>query len=216
MTESTEAGIIIGRLIQSDARSFIFRCGKKESISQLALGAMIEVDLDPTTTIFAIVTNIRYLDDAMIAQLATADVLPENVVENHRIMGSPVIDALMVGFTQNNQIIQTIPPRPPIRLENVRLSTSDSLYLFTHHALSYFQNIYEARNTIFFSSVLSSHISMAHSAHRMHYDDEWLQNVVDRLTDMLIQEYPILKSCLEALAQLIPEIATLEWGINED
>ena len=139
---------------------------------------MIEVDLDPTTTIFAIVTNIRYLDDAMIAQLATADVLPENVVENHRIMGSPVIDALMVGFTQNNQIIQTIPPRPPIRLENVRLSTSESLYLFTHHALSYFQNIYEARNTIFFSSVLSSHISMAHSAHRMVYDDEWLQTLL--------------------------------------
>ena len=159
MTESTEAGIIIGRLIQSDARSFIFRCGKKESISQLALGAMIEVDLDPTTTIFAIVTNIRYLDDAMIAQLATADVLPENVIESHRIMGSPVIDALMVGFAKNNQIIQTIPQRPPIRLENVRLSTSDSLY-FIHGACSIVFSKYlrSQKHDLLFECFIVAHI----------------------------------------------------------
>ncbi|NLG96766.1 MAG: hypothetical protein GX491_05350 [Chloroflexi bacterium] len=212
--EGVEKSFVFGRMIRSDAQIFEFGCSRN-SIPALTLGSMIEVDLDTDTTIYAVISNIRYISDTMVAQLAAADDLPENVTENHRWTDTPVIEAVMIGFEQDGQIIQTLPPRPPVWLEYVRLCAPPAISRFTCHSLEYLQLLLNVRDLIPLPSVLAAHLASTHAINQAHQQGQWLQSAIDYLTGLLLLEYDLLLNVLSALVQQLPDIAFMDWGPDE-
>jgi hypothetical protein len=125
----------IGRVLRASTQGFT--CGTRSSevnypqFGAFVLTRAIESALD--TFLVGVITAIRIDDDPLVRQLIMASGENPMVVRDQREnrMVPVEIDVLNVGFVQNSIPFHTLPPRPPMSLDEVQLCDDDQIAFFT-------------------------------------------------------------------------------------
>jgi hypothetical protein len=197
---------LIGRLISSDVRQYQFSCSDAV-VTLPQIGSMVTADLHLEKTCFGIISDIHWLSDEMVAQLARSDsaVIDNGVLLDNQIQrsGGPMIHVQLVGYYQKN-FIQTLPPQPPISLEKIYICGQDDIVHFTGHSFAYLRLLLEAQN-VPFCDVIAAHLLSAHSAHLAIGDRQWVRRAMQYLASLLLADYEILAAISEAVSQKISD-----------
>ncbi len=139
---------IVGRILRASTRGFA--CGTHSSrIGDIHdFGAFVKAPIANSregAEVLGIIYKVDIQDDQLVTELVMGDNVPENVLRdqrNNRMI--PVeISALNVGFMVDGQMIQNLPPRPPLSLSEVMLCTAEEVFDFTQRH-DYFRLILDA------------------------------------------------------------------------
>jgi hypothetical protein len=198
-------GILVGRLIESNARLFRFSC-TPTTILLPQLGDMVCADTAPNSQTYGIIGGINFTSDDLTTRLAQGEVEKAVLVDNQyqRFAGGQWVDVAMVGYRTNGAIIPALPPRPPLNLEKIKLCTQQDLFEFTRGSLAYFRLLLELENEIPLADVLSSHLKAAHFCHSAQGNPEWIKKAVDRLLDLL-NDFETLLGVMTAVSSRLPD-----------
>jgi hypothetical protein len=125
---------IIGKVLRASTVGFV--CGtRSEDIGQPSFGAFVQTWPGQRTDIdvIGIIHAISIDDDPMVRQMILANNMRENTISDQRVnrMVPVEISVLSVGFTQFETVYHTLPPRPPLTLDPVRLCDDSTVRLFT-------------------------------------------------------------------------------------
>src|SRR5579871_2369722 len=127
---------IVGRVLRASTTGF--DCGTRGSkIDELhTFGAFVKVPISDGDTAYAIglIYAIRIDDDPLARELVMASYVDNNALMDQREnrMVPVEICVINIGYMVNNQMIHSLPPRPPMSLCEVELCGSDEVYEFTH------------------------------------------------------------------------------------
>jgi hypothetical protein len=198
-------GIIIGRLIESNARTFRFAC-PRSTILLPQLGDMVSAEAAPLSQIYGIIAGINFTTDDLTTRLAQGEIDKSILADNQyqRFAGGQWVDVCMVGYKNDNQIFPTLPPRPPLSLEEIRFCSTQEIIKFTQTSLSYFRLLLDLRTMIPLCDVLSSHLFATHICHETQGNPGWIKSAVDYLTG-LVDDRLILLGIMSALSSKIPD-----------
>lgn len=199
-------GVIIGRLLQSNARGFRFACTQK-TISLPRIGDLVSAEIGPDLLGYGIITDILWLSDELIAQLARAENIERGVVTDNQFQraAGQYIEVLSVGY-RDTSIHHALPPRPPLSLEQIRLCSAQEIIEFSGPSYTYFRLLLEAQDDIPINDVVAAHLVQAHTAHHAGGSPDWILGAVDNLIELLVDDYAGLTGVLEAMAQIDPGI----------
>jgi len=199
-------GVIIGRLLQSNVRSFRFTCIEK-TIALPRIGGLVCAEIDTDLLVFGVITDILWLSDELIAQLARAENIERGVVTDNQFQraAGQYIDVLSVGY-RDTSIHHALPPRPPLSLEQIRLCSAQEIIEFSGPSYTYFRLLLEAQDDIPINDVVAAHLVQAHAAHHAGGSPDWILGAVDYLIELLVDDYAGLTGVLEAMAQIDPGI----------
>lgn len=194
-------GKIIGRLLKSNARSFQFACNRN-TISVPEIGALVSAPIQPRLQAFGLITNISWLSDELVAQLARSETIERGVVTDNQFQRGigQYIDVLMVGYKRDEAVYHALPPRPPLSLEQIKLCSSQEIVGFTGVSFAYYRLLQDAYDNIPFCDVVSAHLLQTHIANQSIGRPTWIQDAIDYLIDLL-DDYDSLTQTLEALSQ---------------
>jgi hypothetical protein len=109
-------------------------------------GDLVKVPLlDTDTNVFGLVYDVQVKDDPAVRQLIlTGEMEPEAVLDQRENRLVPIeISVIAVGYQQNKQIFQGLPPQPPLSLDVLYGCDPHELRLFTRE-LGYFQLVLNA------------------------------------------------------------------------
>lgn len=202
-------GEIIGRLIQSNARGFRFACGRK-TISSPKIGGLVSAQIEPGLLAFGIITDIIWLSDELITQLARSETIERGILADNQFQRGvgQFIDVLTVGY-KDWTVHHALPPRPPLSLEQIRLCGQQEILEFSRRTFAYFRLILDAHDYIPFGDVMAAHLLQAQTIHEAVGCPTWIQDAVDYLISLLLDDYNCLLGTLEALSQ-----KGLDIGVN--
>jgi hypothetical protein len=126
---------LVGRVLRASTTGF--DCGTRSSKidEKHTFGSFVKVPLTDDRTICAIglIYAIRIDDDALARELVMASAV-DNIAlidqrENRMV---PVeICVINIGYKYHEQMVQSLPPRPPLSLSEVELCTAQEVYEFT-------------------------------------------------------------------------------------
>jgi len=203
------SGVIVGRLVQSNARGFRFTC-TQSTIFLPRMGDLVSAEIGPALLGYGIITDILWLSDDLIAQLARAENIERGVVTDNQFQraAGQYIEVLSVGY-RDTSIHHALPPRPPLSLEQIRLCSAQEVIEFSDPAYTYFRLLLEAQDDIPINDVMAAHLVQAHAAHCAGGSPAWIQGAVGHLVELLLDDYAGLTGVLEALAQIDPSIPQL-------
>ena len=125
----------IGRVLRASTQGFT--CGTRSAeVSYPSFGAFVltrAIDADVDTFLVGVITAIRIDDDPLVRQLIMASSTNPMVVRDQREnrMVPVEIDVLNVGYVQGGFPYHTLPPRPPMSLDEVALCDEDQISFFT-------------------------------------------------------------------------------------
>lgn len=125
----------IGRVLRASTQGFT--CGTRSSeVNYPQFGAFVltrAIESEADTFLVGVITAIRIDDDPLVRQLIMASGENPMVVRDQREnrMVPVEIDVLNVGFVQNGVPFHTLPPRPPMSLDEVQLCDDEQIAFFT-------------------------------------------------------------------------------------
>lgn len=126
---------IIGRVLRASTRGFDCGTHNRNIGEQHDFGAFVKAPIANSTHIYAIglIYRIEIKDDQLISELVLGEAMPDSVLRDQREnrMIPVEIKVINVGYMSGNQMIHSVPPRPPMSLSDVYLCTSDEIFYFT-------------------------------------------------------------------------------------
>jgi hypothetical protein len=96
-------------------------------------GNLVKVLLPDGITIFGLIYDVQVRDDPAVRQLILAGDIEQAIIEDQRQNRLvPVeISVLTVGYQRDSEIIQGLPPQPPISLDSLTLCTDTDIKAFS-------------------------------------------------------------------------------------
>lgn len=122
----------IGWVLRASTVDFAVGCRTLES-SVPRFGDLVKVSLQNKSQIFGLIYDVQVQDDLAVRQLILAGQMEQEAIldqrENRLV---PIeISVLIVGYRQNDAIIQGLPPQPPLSLDLLFTCTGPELLAFT-------------------------------------------------------------------------------------
>lgn len=126
---------LVGRVLRASTTGF--DCGTRGSkIDELHIfGAFVKVPISEGESAYAIglIYAIRIDDDPLARELVMASYVDNNALLDQREnrMVPVEICVINIGYMVNQQMVHSLPPRPPMSLSEVELCASEEVYDFT-------------------------------------------------------------------------------------
>jgi len=123
----------IGRLTRSTTTDYVFACKVPEH-EVPAFGAYVKAPSQRgKADVWGLIYNITFVDDMLVRQLAAADNLPEEMVEDQRQNRQVPIEVavLSIGYEQHGTFTYALPPQPPVTLDHIYPCELDEICEFT-------------------------------------------------------------------------------------
>jgi hypothetical protein len=130
-----EKNELVGRVLRASTTGY--DCGTRGSRidERHTFGAFVKVPISEDFTTYAIglIYAIRIEDDPLARELVMASMFDNNALLDQREnrMVPVEIGVINVGYIYQGQIMQALPPRPPLSLSEVELCSVDEIYHFT-------------------------------------------------------------------------------------
>ncbi|MBE0688695.1 MAG: hypothetical protein IH587_01060 [Anaerolineae bacterium] len=127
---------MVGRVLRASTTGF--DCGTRGSHldERHVFGSFVKVPIaeDYSTYAIGLIYAIRIEDDPLARELVMASIVDNNALLDQREnrMVPVEIGVINVGYTHGGDVIQSLPPRPPLSLSEVQLCSNDEIYYFTH------------------------------------------------------------------------------------
>ena len=125
--------IPIGRLTRSSTTNFVFACRIPEPEVPL-FGAFVKAPSQRgQTDVIGLIHDIAFTDDLLVRQVAVVPNLPEEIVRDQRDNRQVPIEVgvLAVGYKLGGRYEHSLPPQPPVTLDQITPCTPDEICLFT-------------------------------------------------------------------------------------
>lgn len=125
---------LIGQVLRASTVGFV--CGtRSQAIEHPAFGAFVRTQPDSVSglAVIGVIHAISIDDDPLVRQMILANNMNPATIRDQREnrMVPLEISVLNVGYEQNGQMVQTLPPRPPLSLDPVYLCDSATIARFT-------------------------------------------------------------------------------------
>jgi hypothetical protein len=139
LTTSKETVTRVGRILRASTRGFDCGTHSKEIGEQHDFGAFVKVPIANTDRdegfihAIGVIYKVEIKDDQLISELVLGEAVPDMVLRDQREnrMIPVEIKVVNVGFMVGQNIIHSMPPRPPMSLSDVDVCTADEIYRFT-------------------------------------------------------------------------------------
>jgi hypothetical protein len=190
----------IGRLLRAGTTGFVVGC-RVAQIDAPSFGALVRVALDGDYQVYGLIHDIHIDDDGLVRQLVTADGVEDAIIADNRINRNVPLEmsVLTVGYQMDGKFSHLLPPRPPLSLDVIYLSTPDEVRQFTSYGrFGYFRHLLRAAD-LPVSELLAAHIQQAGAMHAEAGNAEWKNAATQELITLLRDDYAMLMSVLGAL-----------------
>lgn len=126
---------IVGRILRASTRGFDCGTHSRHIGPHHDFGAFVKAPIANDVSIYAIglIYKVEIQDDQLIAELVLGEAVPESILRDQREnrMVPVEVKVLSVGYAHYDQIIHSLPPRPPMSLSDVELCTPEEVNYFT-------------------------------------------------------------------------------------
>lgn len=136
--------IAVGRIIRSSTTRFAVGCQVLRPQVPV-FGSLVKVRALGSDEIFGLIHDVRMDDDPFVRQLAAAEGLADEYVEDQRRNRQvPVeVGVLVVGYRQGANLYHYLPPQPPLSLDVIHACEPTELVAFTAE-FGYFRLVLDA------------------------------------------------------------------------
>jgi hypothetical protein len=138
--------IEVGRIIRSSTTRFAVGCQVLRPQVPI-FGSLVKVRAVGQDEVYGLIHDVRMEDDPFVRQMAAADGLPPEYIEDQRRNRQIPIEVgvLVVGYQEQEQIYHRLPPQPPLSLDVIHTCTADELVDFTER-FDYFRLVLDNRD----------------------------------------------------------------------
>ncbi len=192
---------IVGRVLRASTTGF--DCGTRGSVIEEShtFGAFVKVPISADESAYAIglIYAIRIDDDPLARELVMASYLDNNALMDQRENRMVPVEICIVniGYALNGKMVQSLPPRPPMSLSEVRLCTPDEVYQFTQRA-DYFRLVVGAKE-VPSDELLAAALRYAAEAYPTHERYEFLVRCGRQVARLLSHDLKRLGHVLELI-----------------
>ena len=195
--------ISAGRLLRSNTRGCVVGCHVSQPTP--AFGSMINI---PTKTgkIFGLVYDIHIDDDGLVRQLAAVGSVPDEVIFDNRINRNVPVEMsiIFIGYSVGNKISHSLPPRPPLSLDDMYICDPEDLRNFTNAGhFGYFRHIISEQD-IPVGELLSAHLQAASSAQKVGGNPNWINEAIQEIIILLRDNHELMTNVLGAIGDAFP------------
>jgi hypothetical protein len=189
---------VVGRVLRASTRGY--SCGTHSIRIDYKhdFGAFVKAPIANDDSLFAIglIYAVEIKDDLLVSELVMAEAVNANILRDQREnrMIPVEISVLNIGYGVGRNFVQSVPPRPPMSLSQVRLCSADEVYYFTQHT-DYFRLILGA-SEVPSDDLLAAAVRYASGAY--HQDERYgfLVNCGRHLTRLLSSDMKRLSSIM--------------------
>lgn len=196
--------IHVGRLLRSNIRGCVAGCQASQDFPEF--GAMVVIPLKEDVRIFGLVTDIHIDDDGLVRQLAAAENVPDEVIQDNRLnRNMPVeMSVIFIGHARGDEVFHRLPPQPPLSLDSLLTCGADLTRAFTRTGrFGYLRHILSAEE-VATADLLAAHLAQAGSAHAACGDHEWPTDAIREVISLLRDDHELLTAVLGAIADILP------------
>ena len=131
----------VGRIIRSSSTRFAVGCRELEDRVP-AFGSLVKVPARGGRQIYGLIHDVRMEDDPFVRQVAVTEYAPPEMIADQRQNRQIPIEVgvVVVGYGHEGQIVQRVPPQPPLSLDEIHTCTAAELVAFTGR-LDYFRMV---------------------------------------------------------------------------
>ncbi|MBI3244644.1 MAG: hypothetical protein HYZ49_20385 [Chloroflexi bacterium] len=125
--------VTIGRLTRSTTTDYVFACKVPEP-EVPTFGAFVKAPSQRgQADVLGLIYNIAFTDDMLVRQLAAAENLPDEMVQDQRQNRQVPIEVsvLSIGYRTGDTYIYALPPQPPVTLDRISPCDSAEICSFT-------------------------------------------------------------------------------------
>ena len=204
--------IQVGRLLRASIRGCVAGCQASQDFPDF--GAMVMISLKGDIRIYGLVTDIHIDDDGLVRQLAAADHVPDEVIQDNRLNRNiPVeMSVIFIGHARGDKISHQLPPQPPLSLDRLLTCGADQTRAFTRAGrFGYLRHILSAEE-VATADLLAAHLAQASSAHAAAGDSAWLTDAIREVITLLRDDHELLTAVLGAIADILPAPAADDEG----
>ncbi len=121
----------IGWVLRASTVGFAVGCRVIDNTPNF--GDLVKVPLQDDSHIFGLIYDVQVQDDPSVRQLILAgEMEPEAIQDQRENRLVPIeVSVLVVGYRQNDQIYQGLPPQPPVSLDLLVMGEESDLRAFT-------------------------------------------------------------------------------------
>lgn len=127
---------VVGRVLRASTRGYACGTHSNRIDHRHDFGAFVKVPIANDDTLFAIglIYSVEIKDDLLISELVMAESFDANVLRDQREnrMIPVEISVVNIGYGRDDVFANSLPPRPPMSLSQVKLCTADEVFYFTH------------------------------------------------------------------------------------
>ena len=204
--------IQVGRLLRASIRGCVAGCQASQIFPDF--GAMVVIPLKGDIRIFGLVTDIHIDDDGLVRQLAAADNVPDEIIQDNRLnRNMPVeMSVIFIGHARGGEISHQLPPQPPLSLDSLLTCGADLARAFTRAGrFGYLRHILSA-DEVATADLLAAHLAQAGGAHAAAGDMSWLTDAIREVITLLRDDHELLTAVLGAIADILPAPAADDEG----
>lgn len=138
--------IAVGRIIRSSTTRIALGCAVLQADAP-AFGSLVKVQAQAGVEVYGLVHDLRMEDDPYVRQMAVAEgVRPEVIEDQRRNRQIPIeVGVLVVGYRQRAAVYHRLPPQPPLSLDVFYTCPPEELIEFTAR-FDYFRLVLENRD----------------------------------------------------------------------
>lgn len=194
----------IGRSQRSATTGYIFGCSVPEPDVPL-FGSFVKSPIQQAQAeAIGLIYNISVQDDLFVRPIIAAqDKMDEDEYESYvadarRNQQVPVeVSVLTVGYRSNGQYIQSLPPQPPVLLDEVRYCVQDEIIAFTER-FEFLSLILEARD-VPVDPLLAETLRRAATNRPPQERERFLQKAGRELAKLMSRDLPRLERLLRRI-----------------
>ncbi|HOJ00298.1 MAG TPA: hypothetical protein PLL88_01660 [Anaerolineaceae bacterium] len=191
----------IGYVLNADTLGCTAGC-RIDQTTNPGFGEMITIPAQDQRIIYGIIANVHILDDGLIRQLATTQIIDEHVIQDNR--NNRVIplefSVIFLGFNQDQQIYYLLPPNPPLSLESVYACSDEKSIQFTSLGSGGYLRYLVADKTTLNFDLVAAHFRHLHQILPQQNWKPWMENATRTLIHLYRNDYDTLNALLHTLS----------------
>lgn len=195
----------VGRLLQSGIASFKVAVPVGQ-IDALSYGALVVVPASPDLSIYGVVANISFEGDPLTKVMAGAIDIPSSTFESLRAQSANVeVSVFTVGYAANSSIVHSLPPRPPLGLDELHPCSDLQILDFTNEPL-YLRHLFNKLDDPFVADLIAAHLGIVQAVHNRNEQPRWLTRAIDALIEENKRDPGMVRILLSLQAALPAEV----------
>jgi hypothetical protein len=190
----------IGYVLRSTAQDFV--AGTRVLREEVPrFGSLVRVPANENSEIYGIIYNITVMDDGLVQQLVTAENVDATVIADNRINRNvPLeISVLTLGYKRSGTVFHSLPPRPPISLDEVWDCSQSEVVDFIGAGFYYLEHIVP-RLDVNVGELINAHITQVREPLSKKYP-HWQRDIAEYLINKLRGDYDALTQVIRAVGE---------------